>query len=413
MSTYVFFIPALISVFLLLDLYVFSGIKTIVARRDLPSQRLIFSLYWGLSVFAIFAFVTYQLLGDGRLSRTSAAILSGGVFMLFFTKLTIALFLMVADIKRLANWVAGRKTVNQPMAGKKISRSAFLVKSGLIAGAVPFGAMSFGILSGAYDYRIIRQQVKLKTLPRAFHGLRIVQLSDIHSGSFYNKKAVRGGVEMALNERPDLICFTGDLVNNRSTEMKDYMDVFEKLRAPLGVYSILGNHDYGHYANWRSETARKNNMAEMYRIHKELNWRLLRNEHILLKEGSDSIAMIGVENWGKSAWMPKLGDMQKAMAGTEGLSCKILLSHDPSHWDHEVISKYSDISLTLSGHTHGMQFGVEAWGVKWSPVKYFYPRWAGLYEVDDQQLYVNRGFGFLAFPGRIGMPPEITLIELS
>lgn len=412
MSKFIWFIPVVVVIFLLIDWYVFSGIRSIFINQNRSRKKLIFSLYWGLSIYCIIAFFLFQFFADTSLSRTTSAILSGSFFVVFFTKLFISLFLLVADTKKLVSWVLGYGSTPERIEGKKITRSQFLVKSGMIAGAIPFASMGFGILSGAYDYRIIHQKISLSSLPKAFHGLKIVQISDIHSGSFYNQKAVLGGIEMALREKPDVIFFTGDLVNNRSSEMEDYVELFEKLQAPMGVFSILGNHDYGNYSHWKSDLAKRQNMEDMYAIHKQMNWRLLRNESAILETGTENLGIIGVENWGKSSWMPKLGDMKKALEGTEDVGCKILLSHDPSHWDHEVNTKYHDIELTLSGHTHGMQFGVEVGGIKWSPVKYLYPRWAGLYQEGNQQLYVNRGFGFLAFPGRIGMPPEITVLEL-
>jgi uncharacterized protein len=242
-------------------------------------------------------------------------------------------------------------------------------------------------------------------LPASFRGLKIVQLSDIHCGSFNNKQAVIKGVQKVMKEKPDLILFTGDLVNNKADEMDDYMDVFDKLKAPLGIYAVLGNHDYGDYVTWDLDADKKANLEKLKCVYRQLGWRLLMNEHAVLERGADKIAVLGVENWSAKARFPKYGDLQKAYTGSESIPFKILMSHDPSHWKAEVLTTYPDIDLMLSGHTHGMQFGLEIPGIKWSPVQYVYKEWAGLYQHEErpaQKLYVNRGFGFLGYPGRAG-----------
>jgi uncharacterized protein len=241
----------------------------------------------------------------------------------------------------------------------------------------------------------------------------VVHISDIHSGSFTDKEAVIRGVQKIMQQKPDLILFTGDLVNNVADEMDDYIDVFNKLNAPLGVYSTLGNHDYGDYVQWKSVEEKKANLEKLKQVHTAMGWRLLMNEHVVLERGTDKIAVVGIENWSSKARFPKYGDMRSAYRGAESHPFKILLSHDPSHWDEEVRKDYQDIDLMLAGHTHGMQFGVDLPGFKWSPVQYVYRQWAGLYEKDNQKLYVNRGFGFIGYPGRVGILPEITLLELS
>ncbi|HLF33006.1 MAG TPA: metallophosphoesterase, partial [Cyclobacteriaceae bacterium] len=296
--------------------------------------------------------------------------------------------------------------------GEVITRSDFLMKSALVAGAIPLAAMGYGIISGAHDYRVRRKTILLPGLPRSFDGIRIGQISDIHSGSFYNKTAVTGGVEMFLKEKPDIIFFTGDLVNNESSEMRNWVAVFEKLRAPLGVFSILGNHDYGDYRYWSSQEEKEGNLRDLIRIHRLLGYDILLNENRRIQINGDQIAVIGVENWG-SGRFSKYGKIKDAYSGSEDAPVKILLSHDPSHWDAQVRPLYPDIDLTLSGHTHGFQFGVEIGNFKWSPSQYVYKQWAGLYREGEQYLYVNRGYGFLGYPGRIGIPPELTIIELK
>jgi uncharacterized protein len=242
--------------------------------------------------------------------------------------------------------------------------------------------------------------------------MKIVQISDVHSGSFNNKSAVQRGIEKILKLQPDLILFTGDLVNGRADEMANYKDVFARLQAPMGVYSILGNHDYGDYESWNSKEHKVQNLERLKGIHSEMGWKLLLNEHVVLEKNNDRMALLGVENWSAKANFPKYGRLEHAYSGVKDIPFKLLMSHDPSHWDAEVRTKYPDIDLMLAGHTHGMQFGVELPWFRWSPVQYVYRQWAGLYEEGSQKLYVNRGFGFLGYPGRVGILPEITLIEL-
>jgi uncharacterized protein len=255
-------------------------------------------------------------------------------------------------------------------------------------------------------------KLSFDTLPTAFKGMKIVHISDIHSGSFTDKKAVEKGVQKILDEKPDLILFTGDLVNDHADEMQDYKEVFARLKAPFGVFSSLGNHDYGDYRQWPSEKEKAENLKRLKQIHADMGWRLLMNEHLPLEKNGEQIAILGIENWSAKGNFTKYGKMAEAHDGSGKYPFKILLSHDPSHWEAEVREKYTDVDLMLSGHTHGMQFGIEIPGFRWSPVQYMYKQWAGLYEKGNQKLYVNRGFGFIGYPGRVGILPEITVIEL-
>jgi uncharacterized protein len=264
-----------------------------------------------------------------------------------------------------------------------------------------------------YRYQVNRVPLSFDNLPPSFKGLKIVHISDIHSGSFMDKQAVLKGVEKIIKEQPDLILFTGDLVNDRAVEMNEYIEVFSRLTAPLGVYSILGNHDYGDYVRWESQDSKRANLQQLKTVHGQLGWRLLINEHVVLEKNGEKIVLLGIENWSAKGNFAKYGKLQEAYAGAEQYPFKILMSHDPSHWDGEVITGYKDIDLMLSGHTHGMQFGVELPGFRWSPVQYMYKQWAGLYQNERQKLYINRGFGFIGYPGRVGILPEITVIELS
>jgi uncharacterized protein len=407
----------LIGIMVLLDIYVFQAVKVIAHPASTKTKTIIFTAYWTLSVIAILVLLILPYLpfqNQSKLFRTTIfAIIAG----LFFAKLIAAVFFLIDDIRRLIQWVAGKvffsKTEGEALQqGERISRSLFLSWAGMIAGGGLFGSLLYGF-GNKYRYHVKRFQLSFSNLPASFRGLKIVQISDIHSGSFTDKKAVIKGVEMAMKEKPDLILFTGDLVNNKSEEMEEYMDVFNKLNAPMGVYSTLGNHDYGDYVRWDSPEEKKANLEKLKQVHADLGWRLLMNEHVVLEKGEDKIAVIGVENWSAKASFRKYGDLKKAYEGAASYPFKILMSHDPSHWDAEVRKLYTDIDLMLAGHTHGMQFGIEIPGFKWSPVQYVYKQWAGLYEEGAQKLYVNRGYGFIGYPGRVGILPEITVFELT
>jgi predicted MPP superfamily phosphohydrolase len=293
-----------------------------------------------------------------------------------------------------------------------MTRSDFLAKTGLWVSGILFGTMWYGMMN-RYRYSVKRLALQFPQLPNAFKGMRVVQISDIHSGSFSDPKAVERGIQTILDLKPDLIVFTGDIVNNVSDELVDYAPLFAKLTAPLGVFSILGNHDYGDYFQWDSQEAKVANLNRLKSLHADMGWRLLLNEHVRIEKDGEHFALIGVENTSFKNRFKSYGDLNKAYAGSEASPFKMLLSHDPTHWDGEVNKRYRDIDLTLSGHTHGFQFGVEIPGFKWSPAQYMYKQWAGLYQEGQQYLYVNRGFGFLGYPGRVGILPEITLFELS
>jgi predicted MPP superfamily phosphohydrolase len=341
-------------------------------------------------------------------------------FLLLFCKVCFLPFILVDDVRRLSLWWARKRhkpepefPASQPKPTTDITRSEFLLKAGLIAGALPLAGLSYGIINGVYDYRIRRRTLYLPNLPKSFDGIKLGQLSDIHSGSFYNKKAVLGGVEMLMAEKPDLIFFTGDLVNTLSNEMNGYQDIFAKVKAPLGVYSVLGNHDYGDYAWWPDAASKKKNLDALKATHKNMGWDLLMNTNRRLKVGGEEIGILGVENWGALSRFPKYGRMDEAVKNTDDLPVKLLLSHDPSHWRAQVLPHYPQIDVMFSGHTHGMQFGVQTEHFQWSPIQFVYKEWAGLYRQDKQQLYVNVGYGFLGYPGRVGILPEITIFELK
>ena len=401
--------------FLVVDYYVFQAVVTVSKNLSTPWKQIFQYGFWIPTILSIIAVMAWFLGDPYRWSAATKTWIITGLFATYFSKLFGVVVLFTEDISRGIRSVLSfftRDNVEASPAADTISRSEFMSKTALIATAVPLGAMAYGIISGAHDYRVRRQTIKLPNLPRAFDGLRIAQLSDIHSGSFFNKKAVRGGVEMALAEKADAIFFTGDLVNNEASEVMEYIDVFNKLKAPLGVYSIMGNHDYGDYHRWPTLEAKRKNLSALKEAHRLLGFDLLMNEHRFIESGSEKIAIIGVENWGGRGFT-KYGKLDEAHRGTDEADVKLLLSHDPSHWDGQVRPLYGDIDLMLAGHTHGFQFGVELGNFKWSPSQYAYKQWAGLYQEGSQYLYVNRGFGYLGYPGRIGMPPEITIIELK
>ena len=407
----------LIGFMLLLDIYFFQALKAVSGSASARTKTILYTSYWVLSIAAIVILLLLpylQVEKQTRFARTTIFALIAG---LFFSKLIASFFFLIDDVRRGVQWVAGKiftpKSNGENLtAPDTISRSAFLSWAGMIMGGGLFGTLIYGF-GNKYRYQVKRVKLTYSNLPSAFKGIKIVHISDIHSGSFNNKEAVMKGVYKIMKEQPDLILFTGDLVNNMASEMTDYMDVFDKLTAPLGVYSTLGNHDYGDYVKWESDELKTANLEELKKVHAKLGWRLLNDEHVAIEKEGQQIALLGVQNISGRRGFHSYGNLEKASAGASSFPFKILMSHDPSHWKAGVVQKYPDIDLTLSGHTHGMQFGVEIPGLKWSPVQYLYKEWAGLYEKDNQKLYVNRGFGFLGYPGRVGILPEITVIGLT
>lgn len=412
-------ILSIISIFLLaFDLYCYKAILSVFKNWKPNTKKWFKITYWTytiLLIIGVFCSVYFKTV----LFLSLKSIILVAFFLTVVCKFVLLPFLLIDDLRRLIIKVKRlkRKKVAEPIKeaveGEPISRSAFLVKAGLVAAAVPLSSLSWGIISGAYDYQVRRVKLVLPNLPKAFDGITMAQITDIHSGSFYNKTAVKGGVEMLLAEKPDFVFFTGDLVNNLTNEVRDYQDIFSKVKAPLGVYSTLGNHDYGDYHFGRESTpAKVKNLQDMITTHKNMGWDLLMNENRRLKVDGEEIGILGIENWGMGRF-PKYGKMELAHQNTQDLPVKLLLSHDPSHWRGEVLEKYKDIDAMFSGHTHGMQFGVRLKEFQWSPVQYLYKEWAGLYREQQQQLYVNVGYGFLGYPGRVGILPEITIFTLS
>jgi len=304
---------------------------------------------------------------------------------------------------------------NQGLNGQEYfpERRKFLSQLTLILASIPFGAIIYGMYRGKYNYKVMSYEIEFDDLPDSFDGFNITHFSDLHCGSFDNYEKVKYGIELINKQKSDVIMFTGDIVNNISNELDPWKELFSKLKAEYGVYSVLGNHDYGDYVQWNNDNEKLKNFENLKKIQHEMGFKLLLNENDLIKKNNDSIAVVGVENWGAGGFK-KAGDLKKANMGLSNSNFKILLSHDPSHWRSKVTSSDDYFQLTLSGHTHGMQFGIDIPGwIKWSPIKWRYPEFAGLYRKAKQYLYVNRGFGYLAYPGRVGMWPEITVITLK
>lgn len=402
-------------VIFLLDLYVFQALKTVSQQGSERGRQAVFITYWVVSFFTIATMLSFPYLQFLQTSKVFRNYVFAILIGLFLAKLIGSLFFVADDIRRgallLMNKIfplSGAQYMGPE--GQGIPRSTFLSWLGLGLGGTLFGTLLFGF-GNKYNYQIKKIKLSFNNLPEAFKGMRMVHISDIHSGSFQDIRAVNKGIDLILKQQPDLIVFTGDLVNDRATEMEPYQNSFGRLTAPLGVFSTLGNHDYGDYVQWPTAQAKIDNLEALKKVHANMGWRLLMNEHVLLEKNGEKIALLGIENWGAKARFPKYGKMDLAYPGTENIPFKILLSHDPSHWDAQILPEYPGIDLMLSGHTHGMQFGLENPYFKWSPVQWMYKQWAGLYEQGAQKLYVNRGYGFIGYPGRVGILPEITVIE--
>ncbi|MCY1719701.1 metallophosphoesterase [Prolixibacteraceae bacterium Z1-6] len=406
---------------LLVDFYTYRGIKPLITKiKATFAQKFLAVLFWGISIL-VFAGFTLFMFRIKYVKQAEAYIYAGylvaGFALFYIPKFVFILFVLIKDIEvtivRTIRWFKERRKKNVPQfnSKRKMERSEFLYQMGLFLAAIPFASILYGVTRGKFNYRIMREQIGFDHLPKSFKGLKIVQISDMHLGSF-NKRfdQIAKAVELINEQEPDLILFTGDLVNNFAEETDGWAPVLAKMKAKIGKYSVLGNHDYGDYSEWKSSNDKEKNLAAIKAFHKKMGFRLLLNESETFRINDEEIALVGVENWGKPPF-PQHGDLKEACKNTNNHSFRILMSHDPSHWDAEVL-KSTDIDLTFAGHTHGMQFGIERAGIKWSPIQYKYPRWGGLYREGEQYLYVNRGFGYIGFPGRIGMPPEITVVEL-
>ncbi len=372
-------------------------------------------IYLAVSVFAVInVILQFTWLNPDRSQISSVRDFSVTLMLaLLALKAVFVLFMMAEDIYRFFEGViSSLSRKREPDQSFFQGRRDFIAKVGLAVAALPFGAILYGAWKGKYDYQVREYELSFDDLPEAFDGYKITQLSDIHVGSFDDKEEVKYAIDLANQQKSDVILFTGDLVNNVASEMKGWEDIFGSLKAPDGVYSVLGNHDYGDYAQWASKEAKAANMQQLYKIQKDMGWRLLLDEYEKITRGTDAVNIVGVQNWGGGRF-PKYGDLQKASNGLTKEEFKILLSHDPTHWDLQVKDDEKKYHLTLSGHTHGMQFGIEIPGfIKLSPAWFVYKKWAGIYKEAEQFLNVNRGFGFLGYSGRAGIWPEITVITL-
>ena len=404
----------IIALFIAMDFYVFQGFK-FLGRKYLPDYGTLLKLiYWGVPILLILAMVIMASNGMNMYSSILFRFTMSALFILYLAKMCWMVFIALDDIVRLARFLSVASDMPNEEMMSKINRSNFIVSAGALVSGSLIGGMVYGIVRGAHNYQVINRDLEISGLAKEFHGLKILQISDIHSGSFWSKEAVKKGIELINQQEADLIFFTGDLVNNRSSEFESYKEVFNKVKAKMGIFSVLGNHDYGDYASWPDNNGitKEQNLTQLIQHQNDIGWKLLLNESSILELGGKKLAIIGVENWGNHGFS-QYGDLAKAYEGSQGADLKLLLSHDPSHWKAQVLPNYSDIAATFSGHTHGMQFGVDSKYVKWSPVKYRYPEWADLYQEGKQFLYVNRGFGYLGYPGRLGFKPEITVFELK
>jgi len=404
----------LTSLSLLLDWYAFAGLKTFTKGWKSVRRRRVVT--FGYLVVNIGVLI-WLLAGIGSF-RTARGMepyrewILSIFLLLLISKLFFVLVLFIGDIVRffygiIQYFVKPKKQTKAPFFP---ARRRFVSDIAILVAAVPFTGLLYGMLKGKYDFKLHKQTLYFDDLPDAFDGFTITQISDIHSGSFDNTAAVQRGIELAKAQKSDLFVFTGDLVNDAAYEIEPYLSHFSQLKAPYGQFSTLGNHDYGDYIQWDSEAEKAANLEKLKQHHKTLGYRLLLDENVVLEKGGQKISLIGVQNWGRG--FIQIGDLDKALKGVPEDAFKILLSHDPTHWEEKVRFHPTTIHLTLAGHTHGAQFGVETAGLRWSPVQYRYLDWAGLANEKNRYLYVNRGFGFLAFSGRLGIWPEVTVITL-
>ncbi len=391
------------------DFYAFQTLRT------LTKSNWWYAIYWVFTIAIIGNFV-YQFYGFNRsdgFSHTNAYAI-GFLIAMIVPKLILGLAMLGEDIFRVPQAIYSYFTQNNDLEGNHFpQRRKFVSQIALGLAAIPFASIIYGIYRGKYNFKVLNYTLHFEDLPDAFEGYKLTQISDVHSGSFDNIEKVEYAIDLINEQQSDVILFTGDMVNNKATEMEPYIEIFKKLKAKDGLYSVLGNHDYGDYINWDSEEDKKQNLEDLKVLQKEIGFDLLLNENRFIEKDGQRIALVGVENWGKGGFK-KAGDLKKAASFVDKDDFKILMSHDPSHWDAEVVNDAYHYHLTLSGHTHGMQFGIEIPGwFKWSPVKWRYKHWAGIYKELGQYINVNRGFGYLAFPGRVGIWPEITVIELK
>ncbi|WP_026703487.1 metallophosphoesterase [Flavobacterium soli] len=395
-------------VILFIEIYSFQAFRTVIKARPFLISYQVLSLL--AIVFIIYSFTTF----DRSVGQNKQSLFTLGLLLLIYIpKIVLTIIMFGEDVFRLSIGAIKYFVNNDPDVSNIPSRRKFISQIALGLAAIPFTSLIYGIFEGKYNYKVIKQAIYFPDLPDAFDGFKITQISDVHSGSFDNHEKINYAIDLVNEQESDIILFTGDIVNTHATEMDPWIDTFKRIKTPaFGKYSVLGNHDYGEYVNWPSQKDKADNFEAIKNIHGHIDFKLLLNENVTLQKGNDKIAIVGVENWGHN--FKQAGDLAKASEGLSSNDFKILMSHDPSHWEYEVKNDEKHYHLTLSGHTHGLQFGIEIPGFfKWSPVQYIYKQWAGLYENVGRYVYVNRGFGFHAYPGRVGIWPEITVIELK
>lgn len=391
----------------IIELYAFQAFKTILKDKWLLVGYATVSL--AILIYVVYGFFSF----DRSVGQTKQTMFMMGLMLVVYVpKIVLAIVLLGEDIVRVVMGSVNYFVENNN-EGFLGSRRKFVSQLGLGLAAIPFLSLIYGITIGKYNYRVIKQRIFFPDLPDAFDGFTITQISDVHSGSFDDTAKINYAIDLVNEQNSDLILFTGDIVNTHAKEMHPWIESFNRIKGhEYGKFSVLGNHDYGEYVNWPSQTEKDQNFKEIKDLYGQIGFQLLLNEHTFIQKGNDKIALVGVENWGKN--FKQAGDLEKASEGLRGNEFKILMSHDPSHWEYEVKNDDMHYHLTLSGHTHGMQFGIEIPGYfKWSLAQYVYKQWAGLYEHLGRYVYVNRGFGFHAYPGRVGIMPEITVIELK
>jgi len=398
-----------IAIYILIDIYSFQAIKT------LTKNQWIYGIYIFTSLIVLSTLI-YQLgfSGSPKLMAPGSMYIFGFFLVFLVPKLILIIFMFGEDVLRLLAGLFSKTGIADTSGEFYIpSRRKFVSTIALGVAAIPFLSLLYGMYKGKYNYKVLKYALEFDDLPEAFDGYTLTQISDIHSGSFTNAEKIKYAVDLVNEQQSDIIMFTGDLVNNVAEEMTEWKSLFSTLKAKDGVFSVLGNHDYGDYVSWESEEARKKNLSDLKNLQKEMGWNLLLNDNKFLERNNERIALVGVENWGENGFK-KVGDLDKACQGVLTEDFKILMSHDPSHWKAKVKNDDRNFQLTLSGHTHGMQFGIEIPGwIKWSPVKYQYENWAGIYQEFGRYINVNRGFGYLGYPGRVGIWPEITVIKLK
>jgi len=418
-SNFSFGIILFLIILLLIDIYAFQAFRFVTRKYSKSAVRRISAIYWIVSIICFVIIILTQVTDWHRWNAYIRTYSLAFLIIVIPSKFILDIFILSDDLLRLLRWLYKKISSLFQKSDKRktnavsdsISRSSFIIKLGLLITSIPFFSLIYGMLFNAYNYRIRRVRLVLPDLPGSFDGFKIVQISDIHTGSFLSGEPLSRAVAIINEQKADVVFFTGDLVNYKHDEALPYTDILKKIEARYGVFSIFGNHDYGDYYKWKNKEDKENDILELKNIHSRLGWDLLWDEHRHIEKNGEKLTIIGVQNCSGHGFH-SYGSLEKATRDIAYSPVNILLSHDPSHWHKEVTKKYPKIDLTLSGHTHGMQFGVEIPGFKWSPVQYVYKEWAGMYNDNKQYLYVNRGLGFIGYPGRVGILPEITVLEL-